>query len=68
MTDQSRIHINRFREKLGLFVGSGETVYITTQEAARLISILAQGIASLEKDDFKSNDFGSHTIIVKTIE
>lgn len=58
MTQTSQIH--RFRDKVAIHVGSGNTVYLTPQEAYKLgteIKMAARACEFLEyghEDDFKT--------------
>jgi len=54
--------VHRFGEKVAVYVGTGETVYLTADQAKNLAAALSSCAANISVCKFTDSNFGTETI------
>jgi hypothetical protein len=55
--------VHRFRDKVAVYVGNGETVYMTAKEARALARAIGKVAKSVETQTFAQSDCGMSYIV-----
>jgi hypothetical protein len=55
-------NVHRFRDKVAVSVGNGETTYLTWREASKLAEMLTECTISVLAEDFVDSTFGNRNI------
>lgn len=59
------IQVHRFHNKVAIYVGDGETCYLTLREARQLAEMLHSGADSVQNEDFVNSSFVTQEMHVK---
>lgn len=53
--------VHRFRDAVGLYVGTGETVYISAKDARKIAKALQTVARSCDRETFVESTCGTHS-------